>query len=172
MTSASLTGENDANLWLEFRLNGEPVNSSGWKSALSIRPRGPLHPVATARCLASSIFGFPRRTPLAFTAASAALVPAGDQGPLLLCQGRVEMKHEGVNVRAKLGDHERDWGIKVANVELKHVDLNETMVRAIQAGRGAPRHGDRLRRASCMRPRSCCKQAKSWPRRPRPCQLR
>jgi regulator of protease activity HflC (stomatin/prohibitin superfamily) len=71
--------------------------------------------------------------PLAFTAASAALVPAGDQDPLLLCQGRVEMKHEGVNVRAKLGDHERDWGIKVANVELKHVDLNERCVQSKQA---------------------------------------
>jgi hypothetical protein len=37
-------------------------------------------------------------------------------------------------------------GIKVANVELKQLDLNETMVRAIQVGRGrapAPRQGDR-----------------------------
>ena len=38
------------------------------------------------------------------------------------------------------------WGIKIANVELKQADLNETMVRAIQVGRGrapAPRQGDR-----------------------------
>ena len=41
---------------------------------------------------------------------------------------------------------DRLLGHQVANVELKQVDLNETMVPAIQAGRGrtpAPRQGDR-----------------------------
>ena len=41
------------------------------------------------------------------------------------------------------------WGIKVSNVEIKHVDLNESMVRAIAAGRSgtrAARQGDPRRR--------------------------
>lgn len=44
----------------------------------------------------------------------------------------------------KILDAQTDaWGIKVANVELKHVDLNETMVRAIAKQAEA----ERLRRA-------------------------
>jgi regulator of protease activity HflC (stomatin/prohibitin superfamily) len=38
------------------------------------------------------------------------------------------------------------WGIKVSNVELKHVDLNETMVRAIAKQAEA----ERLRRAKVI----------------------
>jgi regulator of protease activity HflC (stomatin/prohibitin superfamily) len=34
-------------------------------------------------------------------------------------------------IRAILDDQTDAWGIKVANVEIKHVDINETMVRAI-----------------------------------------
>jgi regulator of protease activity HflC (stomatin/prohibitin superfamily) len=44
-------------------------------------------------------------------------------------------------------DHQTDaWGIKVANVELKHVDLNETMVRAIAKQAEA----ERIRRAKII----------------------
>ena len=38
------------------------------------------------------------------------------------------------------------WGIKVSNVELKHIDLNETMVRAIAKQAEA----ERLRRAKII----------------------
>jgi regulator of protease activity HflC (stomatin/prohibitin superfamily) len=56
--------------------------------------------------------------------------------------------------RDKLNNHIREildsqtdaWGIKVANVELKHVDLNETMVRAIAKQAEA----ERLRRAKII----------------------
>src|SRR5690554_526925 len=44
-------------------------------------------------------------------------------------------------------DHQTDaWGIKVSNVELKHIDLNETMVRAIAKQAEA----ERLRRAKVV----------------------
>jgi len=44
-------------------------------------------------------------------------------------------------------DHQTDaWGIKVSNVELKHIDLNETMVRAIAKQAEA----ERLRRAKVI----------------------
>ncbi len=35
------------------------------------------------------------------------------------------------SIQAILDDHTDAWGIKVTNVEIKHVDLNESMVRAI-----------------------------------------
>ncbi|MDN5849050.1 MAG: slipin family protein [Nitrococcus sp.] len=35
------------------------------------------------------------------------------------------------NIQSILDEHTDAWGIKVANVEIKHVDLNESMVRAI-----------------------------------------
>src|SRR3546814_15698014 len=35
------------------------------------------------------------------------------------------------DIRAILDDQTDAWGIKVANVEIKHVDINEVMVRAI-----------------------------------------
>src|SRR3546814_14792597 len=38
------------------------------------------------------------------------------------------------------------WGIKVANVEIKHVDLNENMIRAIAKQAEAERQ---IRRAAC-----------------------
>jgi regulator of protease activity HflC (stomatin/prohibitin superfamily) len=44
-------------------------------------------------------------------------------------------------------DHQTDaWGIKVANVELKHVDLNENMIRAIAKQAEA----ERIRRAKII----------------------
>jgi regulator of protease activity HflC (stomatin/prohibitin superfamily) len=47
------------------------------------------------------------------------------------------------DLRRILDEQTDAWGIKVANVELKHVDLNETMVRAIAKQAEA----ERLRRA-------------------------
>lgn len=35
------------------------------------------------------------------------------------------------DIQKILDEHTDSWGIKVANVEIKHVDINETMVRAI-----------------------------------------
>ena len=64
------------------------------------------------------------------------------------------------------------WGIKVSNVELKHVDLNESMVRAIAKQAEAER-GRRAKvieaRASCRRPRSSSRRRRSWPNDRRPC---
>ena len=50
------------------------------------------------------------------------------------------------DLREILDAHTDAWGIKVANVELKHVDLNETMVRAIAKQAEA----ERLRRAKII----------------------
>lgn len=50
------------------------------------------------------------------------------------------------DLRAVLDAQTDAWGIKVANVELKHVDLNETMVRAIAKQAEA----ERLRRAKVI----------------------
>jgi len=50
------------------------------------------------------------------------------------------------NLREILDVQTDAWGIKVANVELKHVDLNETMVRAIAKQAEA----ERLRRAKVI----------------------
>ena len=36
-----------------------------------------------------------------------------------------------LDIQRILDEHTDAWGIKVTNVEIKHVDLNETMVRAI-----------------------------------------
>src|SRR3546814_7501706 len=36
-----------------------------------------------------------------------------------------------MDIQQILDDQTAAWGIKVANVEIKHIDLNETMVRAI-----------------------------------------
>jgi len=55
------------------------------------------------------------------------------------------------------------WGIKVANVEIKHVDIDESMVRAIAApGSSTPKASSRRRR-SWWRPAPC------WRASPIPC---
>jgi len=36
-----------------------------------------------------------------------------------------------VDIQEILDTQTEEWGIKVANVEIKHVDLNESMIRAI-----------------------------------------
>jgi len=45
-----------------------------------------------------------------------------------------------------LDQHTDAWGIKVANVEIKHIDLNENMIRAIAAQAEA----ERARRAKVI----------------------
>ncbi len=50
------------------------------------------------------------------------------------------------DLRTLLDERTDAWGIKVSNVELKHVDLNETMVRAIAKQAEA----ERLRRAKII----------------------
>jgi regulator of protease activity HflC (stomatin/prohibitin superfamily) len=50
------------------------------------------------------------------------------------------------DIRRILDEQTDAWGIKVSNVELKHVDLNETMVRAIAKQAEA----ERLRRAKVI----------------------
>jgi len=50
------------------------------------------------------------------------------------------------DLRALLDEQTDAWGIKISNVELKHVDLNETMVRAIAKQAEA----ERLRRAKII----------------------
>ncbi|MGH8086617.1 MAG: slipin family protein [Lysobacter sp.] len=50
------------------------------------------------------------------------------------------------DIRAILDDQTDAWGIKVANVEIKHVDINEVMVRAIARQAEA----ERVRRAKII----------------------
>ena len=51
-----------------------------------------------------------------------------------------------VDIQRILDEHTDDWGIKVSNVEIKHVDINETMVRAIARQAEA----ERVRRAKII----------------------
>ena len=51
-----------------------------------------------------------------------------------------------VDIQKILDEHTDAWGIKVANVEIKHVDINETMVRAIARQAEA----ERVRRAKII----------------------
>jgi regulator of protease activity HflC (stomatin/prohibitin superfamily) len=51
-----------------------------------------------------------------------------------------------VDIQRILDEHTDTWGIKVANVEIKHVDINETMVRAIARQAEA----ERVRRAKVI----------------------
>lgn len=57
-----------------------------------------------------------------------------------------EREKLNTELRRLLDDQTDAWGIKVSNVELKHVDLNETMVRAIAKQAEA----ERLRRAKII----------------------
>src|SRR3546814_16014472 len=47
------------------------------------------------------------------------------------------------DIREILDAQTDDWGIKVANVEIKHVDIDESMIRAI----AKPAEAERVRRA-------------------------
>jgi len=64
------------------------------------------------------------------------------------------------------------WGVKVANVEIKHVDLDESMIRAIAKQAEAERTRrarSSMPRASNRLPRSWSRPPMSWPRPPGQC---
>lgn len=66
----------------------------------------------------------------------------------------------------KILDSQTDaWGIKVSNVELKHIDLDETMVRAIAKQAEA----ERLRRAKVIDAEANCRPRTSWWKPARSC---
>ena len=58
---------------------------------------------------------------------------------LSMDQMLAEREKLNADVQRVLDERTDEWGIKVSNVELKHIDLNETMVRAIarQSARSA-----------------------------------
>src|SRR3546814_12874295 len=58
----------------------------------------------------------------------------------------VERDKLNIDIQQILDDQTDAWGIKVANVEIKHIDLNETMVRAIARQAEA----ERVRRATVI----------------------
>jgi regulator of protease activity HflC (stomatin/prohibitin superfamily) len=83
-----------------------------------------------------------------------------------------EREKLNVEVQRILDARTDAWGIKVSNVELKHIDLNETMIRAIAKQAEA----ERLRRAkiidaeaSCKLRSGYCKPARSSPNSQRQC---
>jgi regulator of protease activity HflC (stomatin/prohibitin superfamily) len=57
-----------------------------------------------------------------------------------------ERERLNADIQAILDEQTNAWGIKVSNVEIKHVDLNETMVRAIAKQAEA----ERVRRAKVI----------------------
>jgi regulator of protease activity HflC (stomatin/prohibitin superfamily) len=57
-----------------------------------------------------------------------------------------EREKLNVDIRTQLDEQTDAWGIKVSNVELKHVDLNDVMIRAIAKQAEA----ERLRRAKII----------------------
>lgn len=63
-----------------------------------------------------------------------------------LDQMLAEREQLNLDVQRILDEQTDAWGIKVANVELKHIDLNETMIRAIAKQAEA----ERLRRAKII----------------------
>ncbi len=63
-----------------------------------------------------------------------------------LDQMLAERERLNIEVQRVLDERTDAWGIKVSNVELKHIDLNETMIRAIAKQAEA----ERLRRAKVI----------------------
>ena len=57
-----------------------------------------------------------------------------------------EREKLNIEVQRILDERTDAWGVKVSNVELKHIDLNETMIRAIAKQAEA----ERLRRAKVI----------------------
>jgi regulator of protease activity HflC (stomatin/prohibitin superfamily) len=57
-----------------------------------------------------------------------------------------ERERLNLDIQKILDSQTEDWGIKVTNVEIKHVDLNETMIRAI----GRQAEAERERRAKVI----------------------
>jgi len=76
------------------------------------------------------------------------------------------------DIRSILDSQTEEWGIKVANVEIKHVDIDESMIRAI--ARQAEAERNRRARSSTPRGRSrrptpCWRPPRPWRPSPRPC---
>jgi hypothetical protein len=76
-----------------------------------------------------------------------------------------------LDIQQALDAQTNSWGVKVSNVEMKQVDLTESMIRAIAARRkqsanGAPRSS--TPKASCRPRRSCTRPPRCWPRNRRP----
>ncbi len=76
------------------------------------------------------------------------------------------------DIQRMLDEQTDAWGIKVSNVELKHIDLDDRMIRAIAKQAEA----ERLRRAkiidaeaSTRPPRNSCRRRRSWRKEARPC---
>jgi regulator of protease activity HflC (stomatin/prohibitin superfamily) len=57
-----------------------------------------------------------------------------------------ERQKLNIDIQEILDSQTENWGIKVANVEIKHIDLNENMVRAIAKQAEA----ERIRRAKVI----------------------
>ena len=82
-----------------------------------------------------------------------------------------EREKLNLDIQKALDTQTDAWGIKVSNVEIKHVDLNESMVRAIARQAEAERErrakvihaeGELQASENCCRRRRCCR---SSPRR-------
>ena len=80
-----------------------------------------------------------------------------------------EREKLNVEVQRILDERTDAWGIKVSNVELKHIDLNESMIRAIAKpnGCGAPRSS--MRRESFRPPKGWRKLVRYFRSAPRRC---
>lgn len=83
-----------------------------------------------------------------------------------------ERERLNLDIQRVLDTQTDAWGIKVSNVEIKHVDLNESMIRAIARQAEA----ERERRAKVIHaegnsrpPKRCSKPPKRWRYGPRPC---
>ena len=76
------------------------------------------------------------------------------------------------DIQVILDQHTDAWGIKVSNVEIKHVDLDESMIRAIAAQAEAERAGaprSFTPKARVRLPDNCRKPRPNWPNRDKPC---
>jgi len=68
-----------------------------------------------------------------------------------------EREKLNIDIQKTLDAQTETWGIKVSNVEIKDVDLNETMVRAIARQAEA----ERERRAKVIHARASCRLGKT-----------
>ena len=77
------------------------------------------------------------------------------------------------DVQGILDQQTDDWGIKVANVEIKHVDLDESMIRAIakqaEAERVRRARASSMPKASSRRRKNSCRRPKSSRAKQAPC---
>jgi regulator of protease activity HflC (stomatin/prohibitin superfamily) len=72
-----------------------------------------------------------------------------------------EREKLNVDIQSILDAQTDAWGIKVANVEIKHVDLDESIIRAIARQAEA----ERVRRAKLLMPKASSRRPRSWSKR-------